>query len=147
VKITAGINHDLYRASTDGNPEAHLPVDPVAADRLGAWFGFANSVLEDVRFHSSPESEPGRVQLWPEHFDLGVDIGAPGAKGTFGASPGDEPHPEPYLYVTRWQDGPDGPFWNDTAFDGASLAYANLVAAPDARAAALTFFRTGFDQL
>ena len=35
---------------------------------------------------------------------------------------------------------PDDPFWNDHAFAGASLAYSELLAAPDQRAAALDFF-------
>ena len=47
----------------------------------------------------------------------------------YGASPGDEDHPEPYLYVTPW------------AQEGfTELGYQELLAAPDRREAALAFF-------
>ena len=48
--------------------------------------------------------------------------------GTFGASPGDDAHDEPYLYVTHWADVPPDPFWDDDAFAGASLPLSVLVA-------------------
>ena len=38
-------------------------------------------------------------------------------------------------------------FWNDHNFSGASLAFADLVNAPDQFAAALDFFRTGLAKL
>jgi hypothetical protein len=85
------------------------------------------------------------VQLWPEHFDASVDLGdeAAGQRGTFGASPGDDRHPLPYLYVTHWADQPDDPYWNDAGFGGASLGYESLAGAPDPRAAAGAFFGQG----
>jgi hypothetical protein len=114
---------------------------------LGEWYGFACSVLEELRAEAaSAGPPPSRVQLWPEHFDLSVDLGddAVGAKGTFGASPGDGAHPEPYLYVTHWAGTvADDPYWNATAFAGAALPLAALVAVDDQRAAALDFFRRG----
>jgi hypothetical protein len=112
---------------------------------LGEWFGFACSVLEELRAENAGE-ESSRVQLWPEHFDMSVDLGSDGAgtRGTFGASPGDEPEPEPYLYVTPGAElVTDDAFWNATAFTGAVLPLAAFVAATDQRAAALDFFRRG----
>jgi hypothetical protein len=84
------------------------------------------------------------VQLWPEHFDIAVVLGSEdaGARATYGLSPGDERHPEPYLYVTPWVAQPSGELWQATAFPGAELSYADLIAAPDQRAAALEFFGT-----
>jgi hypothetical protein len=106
---------------------------------VGDWFGFATSVLEQLRAEAPPEWAPSRVQLWPEHFDAAVELAALGT--TLGGSPGDELHPEPYLYVTLWEPHPGGELWNATGFSGAELPYAELLAAPDPREAALQFFR------
>ena len=139
---------DLYQPSTTLDHDAALAVDHDAARLLGDWFGFGCSVLEELR--ASTGATDRRTQLWPEHFDLSVDIGdeAIGTRGTFGASPGDALHPEPYLYVTHWKvDVPPDPFWGDTAFTGASLAYATLLDVADQRTTALDFFRTGLTVL
>ncbi len=119
-----------------------LSVDPVAAGFLGDWFGFGASVLEEVRSNVGDEHEPSRVQLWPEHFDLAVELGGEtdGRRAGYGASPGDEHHPLPYLYVTPWADVPTGPLWQTQPFPGAELGYAALLDASDQRAAALRFF-------
>ena len=81
-----------------------LDVDPSAAAFLGDWYGFAASVLEELRTGAVDGLERARVQLWPEHFDLAVELGseALGARAAYGCSPGDEDHPEPYLYVAPW---------------------------------------------
>jgi hypothetical protein len=139
---------DLYTPATTADPDAALPVDPVAAHALGDWYGFSCSVLEDFRVVAN--ASDSRTQLWPEHFDLSFDAGdeAAGTRGTFGSSPGDTAHPEPYLYVTHWSATvPPDPFWNDTAFGGASLPYATLLGAENQRTAALDFFRTALAAL
>ena len=89
------------------------------------------------------------MQLWPEHFDLAADLGVDdhGTRGTFGASPGDAAHAEPYLYVTHWADVPDDPYWSDRVFAGASLTYSGLVGAANPVAHALDFFRRGREVL
>ena len=125
-----------------GDTEGDLAVDPQAAAFLADWFGFAWSVLEELRVQ--PEStEASRVQLWPEHFDAAFDCLAPDLRTTFGASPGDTGVPEPYLYVlsVALADQPGGP-WNATTFRGAVLPLGELVEAPDQRGAALDFFLT-----
>jgi len=134
----------VYEPATAAEPDAPLPIDADAAARLGDWFGFAASVLEELRA-AAPDRDTTRVQLWPEHFDLSVDLGDDDARrrGTFGASPGDAAHPLPYLYVTHWASVPDDAFWNDAAFAGASLAYRDLLAAADQRDAGLAFLRRG----
>lgn len=142
VGIEAGAPIDLFTPSTPLDVDAPLTVDPTAARLLAEWFGFACSVLEVLRAGARPDDAPTRVQLWPEHFDLSVDMGSEstGARGTYGASPGDAAHPEPYLYVTHWADKPDHPIWNDTAFPGASLPLSALTDTLRARALALAFF-------
>jgi hypothetical protein len=119
-----------------------LGVPAAAAEFLGEWFGFAASALEALRAGAPAAADPGRVQLWPEHFDLAVELGAEaaGRRAAYGCSPGDELHPEPYLYVAPWEAPPEGALWNATAFRGADLPFAELLAAPDQRAAALAFF-------
>lgn len=144
VGIEPGAPADLYHPATDAAPDAPLTVDPAAARLFGDWFGFACSVLEELRVDSGADDR--RTQLWAEHFDLSIDIGdvASGSRGTFGASPGDAAHPEPYLYVTHWKEAVAAdPFWNDAAFAGASLSYAALLSLDDQRTTALDFFRTG----
>jgi hypothetical protein len=125
-----------------GDVDAQLPVHADAAAFLGDWFGFAFSVLEELR--ADVESvEASRVQLWPEHFDASVEC-LPGERhGVFGASPGDDSSDEPYLYVTSSRVAAvPGELWNATAFEGALLPLSELVEADDQRATALEFFRT-----
>jgi hypothetical protein len=132
-----------YAATTTATPDVLGAAADDAAALLGDWFGFGCSVLEQLRA-TAPDGAATRCQLWPEHFDLAVELGdeGSGSRAGFGASPGDAAHPEPYLYVSPWAPRrPDDPFWNDTAFPGASLPYAALTGdAPIARDAALAFF-------
>ena len=120
-----------------------LEVDAPAACFVADWFGFTTSVLEQIRAEAPAESEPSHVQIWPEHFDAALEIGNESTeqRAALGGSPGDESHPEPYLYVAPWTARPTGELWQASGFPGAELAYADLLAAPDPRAAALEFFR------
>lgn len=116
-----------------------LPIDPEAAGYLGEVFGFGTSVLEQLRAEADPATdEPSRVQIWPEHFDVAVEVGSEtdGRRAGYGLSPGDDEHPEPYLYVTPW------------ASEGFSaLPFADLLGEPDQRGAALAWLRTERDAL
>jgi hypothetical protein len=128
----------LYVPTTAPDPDAQLSVDPFAARALGDWYGYCASVLEQLRADADALDAPARVQLWPEHFDLAVDLGDKdsGQRANYGGSPGDEDHREPYLYVGPWgpYDAAD-PFWNESF--GASLSYTELLAGADP----LAFFR------
>lgn len=128
-------------------PDRQLAVDPVATDALGDLFGFSASVLEQAR-RTPGAADVSRVQLWPEHFDVAFEMGTGDHRASYGLSPGDEAHPEPYLYVAAW--GPidrSDPYWNDSAFNGSSLSYRQLLAASDQRVAALDFLRSGYERL
>ena len=119
-------------------------VDPDAARVLGDWYGMTCSLLEQLRAEAGDRPEnppPTRVQLWPEHFDLAVDLGPEAARANFGGSPGDDTHSEPYLYVGPWQSHADDDFWNESF--GASLGYADILAGADP----LAFLRKGRDLL
>jgi hypothetical protein len=125
-------------------PDEPLEVDEAASRFLGDWYGFAASVLEQLRAEAGPELDASRAQLWTEHFDLAVELGAKdaGARAGYGGSPGDEGHTEPYLYVVPWEASRvSGDGWNAAGYPGAELSFAELLEAPDQRAAALDFFR------
>jgi hypothetical protein len=120
-----------------------LYIDAAAARLLGEWYGFAASVLEELRAEAGSAVDPSRVQLWPEHFDLAVELGLEksGARAAYGLSPGDEHHPEPYIYVAPWVAPPPGELWQATGFSGAELSYAELMGVADQRVTALEFLR------
>src|SRR5690606_18524677 len=108
-----------------------------------------SKVLEQLRL-DSPEDDPSTVQLWPEHFDVAVEIGneARGERAAFGVSPGDAAHDAPYAYVSAWADvDRTDPFWNDTAFPGASLGYETLRASTDPESTLADFYREGIAAL
>ena len=135
--IEPGAPAGVYQPNTLLRTDEPLTVEPDAARALGHWYGYCASLLEQLRAESTDAS---RVQLWPEHFDLAVDLGAEGSRANFGGSPGDAGHPEPYLYVGPWETR-EGPYWNEPF--GASLSYAALVAGEDG----LAFFRRGVTEL
>ena len=142
VGIEPGAAAEVYAPTTALDPDAPLVIDPGAAGALAAYLALGTELLEALRTSAAADDAPSDVQLWPEHFDIGLELGdeAEEARGTFGASPGDAPHPLPYLYVTRWSGATDDPFWNDEAFAGASLDYRTLVEAPDAAVRGRDFF-------
>ncbi|MBW3667500.1 MAG: hypothetical protein KY394_07900, partial [Actinobacteria bacterium] len=87
------------------------------------------------------------VQLWPEHFDAATEMGdqEAGERASYGASPGDEDHPEPYIYVSAWGEiDRSDPYWNDEAFNGASLSYGELAEADDPVEKGLEFLLAGY---
>ena len=131
-----------------GDVDRSLGVTPAAGTFLGAWFGLAWAVLEELRV-TPGASEPDRPQLWPGHFDPALAIGDPeGGRATYGFSPGDSGHDEPYLYVGAWGEvDRSDPFWNEENFNGASLPYRELEASSDPYTTALDFLRGGLDRL
>ena len=138
------IGFDLTRYDLAGADEP-LQVDAAASSWLGEWFGFAASVLAQLRVRvCRRELERSHAQLWPEHFDLAVDLGSEqeGRRATYGASPGDEQHEEPYLYVSPWEGVPDdAELWNAQGFRGAEMGLGELLEAGSQREAALAFMR------
>jgi hypothetical protein len=119
-----------------------LALDAFAADCLADFYAFGDDVLRAFRGELDEDDEPSEIILWPEHFDLALEAGngQAGARAHYGASPGDDDHPEPYLYVAPSSARPAGELWNATGFAGAELPYAELVAAADPDAVAAEFF-------
>jgi len=135
----------------DGVPDddAPLDIDPEAADRLADFYAFAADLLERLKSAMPPKAEPSDTNLWPEHFDIAFEAGdeAAGHRATYGASPGDDEHAEPYLYVGPWSATVDGGLWNATAFKGAELPYSELRGAEDPAATAREFMRSRYEAL
>ena len=145
VRVEGG---ELIRQRGAQETREPLPgaVDPAATRALGDLYGFACSVLEQLRADES-EADSSLVLLWPEHFDIAIELGDQerGERVNFGASPGDEAHEEPYLYVGPWDAGrATGELWNATGFEGAELSYSELLGAEDQRRAALDFMRARY---
>lgn len=129
------------------HPDEELSIDPEATRALGRWFAFAWVVLEELRAHGGPDDDISEVQLWPEHFDAATELGdaEKGQRASFGASPGDGAHPEPYIYVSAWSEiDRSNSYWNDETFNGASLPYQELLASDDPVGTALDFLLEGY---
>ena len=137
--------HDPLRPA---DPSALLEVSEEASRQLGRWFEFATEALERARRTDGAE-EVSEVQLWPEHFDASMEMGSQkGQRASYGGSPGDGNHGEPYLYVAAWGEiDRNDAFWNDEHFNGASLGYSELVASGDPQEAALEFLVRGYRTL
>ena len=132
-----------------GDLDETLAVNAETGAFLGQWFGLAWAVIEELRLTPGAH-DVERTQLWPGHFDPAIAMGdaEAGGRATYGMSPGDHNHDEPYLYVGAWGDvDRDDPYWNETTFNGASMSFAELAEAPDPYVAALTFFRKGYVSL
>ena len=150
---------DLSAEFTVGNDTPPLPpvstiisVNPQACAQVGAWYSLVDEALVAL-LGGLPNAEPSALQIWPEHFDMAVDLAAaPGIRLNVGGSPGDSFSSEPYLYVGPWNSSrPADPatgnteFWN--APFGASFGFDQLRKHSDPIAAAVEFFRKGIDLL
>lgn len=135
---------DFHDPLEPWDPDRTFELDDDAATAVGDWFAFGTAVLEQLR--ATPGAvDPSPVQLWPEHFDPATELGSQeaGSRASYGASPGDAGHDEPYLYVAPWSGQDDDPFWNDDSFGGAALRLSDLVGLDDPGAAAVQFLRRG----
>jgi hypothetical protein len=149
VGITPDVaQQEQFDVPPHGALDEPLAVDAGAARALGDWYGFATDALDALRAEAGPAADASIVRIWPEHFDAAIDMGDEGAghRGTYGASPGDHDHAEPYLYVSPWAGRIDD-FFDDPAFKGASLPHSRLVDDADAMATALRFFRAARDRI
>lgn len=129
--------------TTEGDEESRRSagdIDPAAAAALADWFAFGTIVLAELLVHH-PDLDPVPIRLWPEHFDVATELGAEGEgqRANYGASPGDEEHPEPYIYVGPWDQSVAGDLWNAKSFTGAELGYLDLLATDDQVGTALQF--------
>ena len=82
---------DLLPAGAAADDEP-LAVEREAALALGALYGFGATVLGRLVDAAAPGDEATIPRLWPEHFDIAIELGseAAGVRANYGLSPGDE---------------------------------------------------------
>ena len=130
----------VYTPATAPDPDMPLGIDHDAALALADWYALGGALLHDLKTEHSdlPSSES---QIWPEHFDLGCEIGNTdaGTRADYGASPGDAVIPQPYLYVGPWEADRHTGMLAQYPF-GAALTYEEMRHAVEAGAAGRQFF-------
>lgn len=133
-------------ASLDTGP---LEIDESCSRALAAWYAFGAGLLNLLVAEADPDETPTSPTLWPEHFDIAIELGAQAfdRRANYGLSPGDDLHAEPYLYVGPQTAEVSGDLWNARDYKGAELGYSELLAAEDHERAALDFFTTRRDAL
>jgi len=130
-----------------GDPDAPLELDAAGGDDLAEWFGIVAAALDRVVATVASTSGASLARLWPEHFDVAIDLVAkPDVRVNLGGSPGDSFSGEPYLYVGPWTDDRpgDSDFWN--APFGAALTRSQLDA-DDLAGSAAAFLLDGLRRL
>ena len=132
-----------------GLDEASLELDSASAVVLATAYQLGDSVLRAFSAEALPLAGATENQLWPEHFDIAIEHGneQSGERATYGLSPGDADHPEPYFYVAPWLPPNDLTIWTADGFTGAQLGWVDLLNVDDPRATALNFFRAHRDAL
>jgi hypothetical protein len=118
----------LYDGGSGVDPAEVLTLDAGSAALITAGFSTGDAALRIF----APTQTP---VLWPEHFDLGVQLD----EVNYGVSAGDTYLDEPYAYVGPWKPR-EGDFWN--APFGATRPMRDL---PDPQALA-AFFAEGQTQ-
>ncbi|MGE5407369.1 MAG: hypothetical protein ACM3NV_02040 [Syntrophothermus sp.] len=146
LAVAAELVADLLPAAPGDEP---LAVDREASLALGSVYELGAAVLGQLADEAADDDEPTQPRLWPEHFDIAIELGseADGVRANYGVSPGDDDHPEPYLYVGPWTAEVSGELWRASGFKGAELSYSELLAAGGSREEAASFFRTRTDAL
>jgi len=143
----------LHDTPDEAPAATQLHVDEAASRFLGEWFGFAFTVLRALR-DDPASTDPSDPQLWPEHFDAAIEVLAGNRRASYGFSPGDDSHVDPYAYVSVWYPDSDEigglsdkQLWNSSTFPGAVLPLATIRAAGDQFTATLDWMRSRRDVL
>jgi hypothetical protein len=134
----------LLPAGLDDLSGAPLTIDPLACAALAAAYALAAEVLDRLRADAGAGDAPTEPTLWPEHFDLAIEMGeeSAGKRANYGLSPGDENHERPYFYVGPWSAPAEGDLWNARGFNGAELDYREMGDSEDPVRLALDFCTT-----
>jgi hypothetical protein len=123
-----------------GDVGAPVTLDGEAAADVMAWLRVGSSALDRILVRAR---QPSVAQVWPEHFDIGIDVLTDHGRVNFGASPGDADIPDPYAYVSPWEESRPGDptFWN--ASFGAVMMRGPGTTRADAVDDVVAFFGTG----
>jgi len=125
VGVEVTLLDDVYPDGSGVSPHEVVEVEGDAARRVCAAFQAGQDALRVFAPGCTPV-------LWPEHFDLSIDVD----EVNYGVSPGDDSVLEPYAYVGPWTPR-EGAFWN--APFGASLVLGDRPVVDEL----VDFFRTG----
>jgi hypothetical protein len=131
-----------------GDVDEPLAIDAGAAAAIAEWYALGWRALDTTLTVVPRAAGPAVIQLWPEHFDAGTNVGTGwGERVNLGASPGDAFCEEPYLYVGPWSERRPGDpaYWN--APFGAVMRRCDLLGRGDPAAAAAEFLRSGLERL
>lgn len=126
-----------------GDVDEPLALDDGAAAQVAECFEVGATVLDRVLAVVTPGRPATLPRLWPEHFDLAIEVDAhPDRRVNLGVSPGDGYRSEPYFYVGPWTDDRpgDSEFWN--APFGAAVTASSVGVD-----AAVSFLLEGVDRL
>ncbi len=152
ASLAASVGVDLDRTFSVGKDtpdlgdvDEPLIVSADAVDVMAEFLLVGAAALDRVLAARGADTSPIVAQIWPEHFDLGLDVAGGGSRVNLGASVGDGYHADPYVYVGPWgSDRPGDPdYWN-VGF-GALLGYGAVAAAPDPVEAVVAFMLRGLD--
>jgi hypothetical protein len=91
---------DAYPDGSQARPGDDTSLDAASARLIADWYLMADAALRVLAPRQTPI-------LWPEHFDVAILLD----DTSYGASPGDAFHAEPYAYVSSDNHG-DSDFWN-----------------------------------
>jgi hypothetical protein len=135
--ITPGAPAQVFTPTTPNDPDAPLGIDPASARAISAWHTLGDDALRRWATVLAPAA-PAQATLWPEHFDVAIEVDAV----TYGASPGDGYSAQPYVYVSvAAERRSSGSFWN--APFGAALRWNDVSGPPDA----VRFFQAGLGDI
>lgn len=151
------VEHDELVFEQDGREINREPipfVDREASERVAEVFDTGHRLLQELR-KSNADIERGDSTahlydapiIWPEHFDMAVELGGENSRANYGVSPGDEHHPEPYFYVGPWAQVGHSDLWNAKGFNGAELSYREVLESDDQEKTIRDFYRTHLDAL
>lgn len=148
VDLKTAAEHDSPQA---GDLDEDLGIDADTSMWLGGWFNTAFDALNAVRGDEA-SVDASIVQLWPGHFDPAIEEGDENHRASYGASPGDDGVPEPYLYLSAWWPDRlnldlDDPAWNAPSFTGSVLRVSDFPADQDPVEVAANFWRESRDRL
>ena len=96
VAVEPGAPEGLYSDHAELGPADPIDVDPAAAAEIADWLARGDQALRAL----APDVEP---VLWPEHFDLGIQLD----EVNYGISPGDAGHRAPTPTSGRGSSAPD----------------------------------------
>jgi hypothetical protein len=116
--------------SASALPDDPLVVDAACAGVVAEAHERGDAALRALLAEAGEDEDPSEIHLWPEHFDIAIELGADSARATYGVSPGDGDHPRPYAYVAPWSPVPAGWAAGDEAvgFTGAERPVQDVAA-------------------